>query len=89
MTRESLDSWWTGPLESGLVPTGIVRAGIRRLCATRLREEDEGDPALQLARLMRHAAALKASPIALVTETPTSSTTRSPRRSSSARWDRT
>jgi cyclopropane-fatty-acyl-phospholipid synthase len=63
-----VDSWWTGLLESGLVPDWVVRAGIRRICAARLRAEDEGDPASQLARLMRHVAALKASPIAISTD---------------------
>jgi len=67
VSREA-DSWWTALLESGLVPDWVVRVGIRGICAARLREEDERDPARQRARLMRHVAALKASPIALSTD---------------------
>ncbi len=70
MTRDSQDvhSWWNRLLESGAVPDRAIRFGIRRICSARLREEDQGDPALQTARLMQHVAALKASPIALSTD---------------------
>lgn len=45
----------------------MIRPAIRRLLRQRLREEDQGDPALNQQRLMQFVAALKASPIAIET----------------------
>jgi cyclopropane-fatty-acyl-phospholipid synthase len=54
-------------VERDLVPDWILRAGIRRLIAQRLRDEDKGDPERQQAHLMRYIDQLKASPIAIHT----------------------
>ncbi len=51
-----------GMAERGLIPDMLLRLGIRRLCAQRLREEQAGGPALQAARfdecleMLRHSA---------------------------------
>src|ERR1700689_475615 len=60
-------AWYEGLVERDLVPDWILRAGIRRLVAQRLREEDKGDPERQQAHLMRYIDQLKASPIAIHT----------------------
>jgi cyclopropane-fatty-acyl-phospholipid synthase len=62
-------AWYEAALDSGLVPDWLTRHAIRRLCASRLREEDQRDPARQLARLVAHVDRLRASPIAVETET--------------------
>src|ERR1700689_2814196 len=54
-------------VERDLVPDRILRAGIRRLVAQRLRDEDKGDPERQQAHLMWYIDQLKASPIAIHT----------------------
>ncbi len=54
-------------LERNLVPDGLIRRGIRKLLAERLREEDMGNPEAQQKRLMDLIARLKASPIAINT----------------------
>jgi len=54
-------------LENDVVPDRLIRIGIRRLLAERLREEDAGNPARQAARLLRFVEELRASPIALET----------------------
>jgi len=54
-------------VERDLVPDWILRAGIRRLVAQRLRDEDKGDPEKQQAHLMSHIDSLKSSPIAIHT----------------------
>jgi len=54
-------------LERGLLPDFVVRFGIRRLLADRLREENRGDPEAQQQHLMRLIARLKQSPIAINT----------------------
>ena len=54
-------------LERNLVPDGLIRRGIRKLLAQRLREEDMGNPEAQQKRLMDLIARLKASPIAINT----------------------
>jgi cyclopropane-fatty-acyl-phospholipid synthase len=54
-------------LEKDLVPDPLIRIGIRRLLAERLREESAGGVEAQQARLMSLIADLKASPIAIET----------------------
>jgi cyclopropane-fatty-acyl-phospholipid synthase len=51
--------------ERGLVPDALIRVGIRRLCAQRLREEYAGD---WYERFRDRIAALRASPIAIATQ---------------------
>jgi cyclopropane-fatty-acyl-phospholipid synthase len=60
-------AWYEPLVEGGLVPDWILRAGIRRLIAQRLRDEDKGDPERQQAHLMRYTDQLRASPIAIDT----------------------
>ena len=55
-------------LENDVVPDRVIRIGIRRLLAERLREEDTGDPERQGARLLRFVEELRSSPIALETQ---------------------
>ena len=47
-------AWYEPLLERDLVPDWMVRSGIRRLIAQRLREEDKGDPQAQHAHLMAY-----------------------------------
>ncbi|HSU42250.1 MAG TPA: cyclopropane-fatty-acyl-phospholipid synthase family protein, partial [Polyangiaceae bacterium] len=54
-------------LERNLVPDWLIRRGIRKLLAQRLREENMGNPEAQQKRLMDLIARLKASPIAVNT----------------------
>lgn len=54
-------------LERDAVPDWLIRRGIRKLLAQRLREEDAGSPEAQQKRLMDLIARLKASPIAINT----------------------
>ncbi len=60
-------AWYEGLVERDLVPDRVLRAGIRRLVAQRLRDEDKGDPESQQAHLMGYIDQLKASPIAIHT----------------------
>ena len=53
--------------ERGLVPDALARAGIRRLCADRLRQEHIGDVALADATFRRRLAELRTSPLAIET----------------------
>jgi cyclopropane-fatty-acyl-phospholipid synthase len=55
-------------LERDLLPDWLIRIGIRRLLAQRLREEDEGDVERQRARLLEFVRQLKASPVAIATD---------------------
>lgn len=57
-----------GWAERGLLPDALIRYGIRRLCAERLREERAGGLEEQAARLQRRIALLADSPIALHTD---------------------
>lgn len=59
-----LDRW----LERDLLPDWLIRIGIRRLLAQRLRDEDTGDVEKQCLRLMEFIEQLKASPVAIATE---------------------
>ena len=52
----------------GLVPDALVRFAIRRICAARLREEDQGNPERQSERMMRYVNQLRASPVAIATD---------------------
>ena len=64
----SLNAWYEPWLDRNLLPDWLIRLGIRRLVADRLREEDLGDAGRQRERLMRFIGELKASPIALATD---------------------
>lgn len=55
-------------LERGHLPDALIRIGIRRLLAQRLREEDRGSPEQNQAAVMDWVAELRASPIAVQTE---------------------
>jgi cyclopropane-fatty-acyl-phospholipid synthase len=61
-------AWYTALLDRGLLPDALVRWGIRRICAARLRQESAGGPAAQRARREAFLALLDASPIAIRTE---------------------
>ncbi len=63
----SLNAWYEPWLDRDLLPDWLIRMGIRRLLAARLREEDAGDAGLEQERIMRFLAGLKASPIAIAT----------------------
>ncbi len=54
-------------LERGWLPDALIRHGIRRLLAQRLRDEDQGDPERQQAHLMRLVEQLRISPVAIET----------------------
>lgn len=60
-------AWYEHWLERDLLPDWLIRTGIRRLLAMRLREEDEGDVERQRARLLRFVDELRNSPIAIHT----------------------
>lgn len=60
-------AWYTPLLERDLLPDWLIRMGIRRLCAARLREEDCRDTTQQRARLLRFVEELKRGPIAVHT----------------------
>ena len=55
-------------LERDLLPDWLIRIGIRRLLAQRLREEDMGDEEKRCARLLAFVEQLKVSPVAIATE---------------------
>jgi cyclopropane-fatty-acyl-phospholipid synthase len=59
--RRALDAL----VESGLLPDGVLRLGIRRLVAQRSRQEAEGGVEAQQARLSAWVEALRRSPIAI------------------------
>lgn len=54
--------------ERGLLPDALIRLGIRRLCAQRLRDEGADDLVLADARFRRLLEELRASPIAIETD---------------------
>lgn len=60
--------WYEPLLECGVVPDAVIRAAIRRMLRARLREEDRGSDAANHARVLEFVASMKASPIALRTE---------------------
>jgi len=55
-------------LERDLLPDWLIRLGIRRLLTARLREESEGGPEAQAARLARFVEQLHRSPVAIHTD---------------------
>ncbi len=57
-----------GLAERGLVPDALLRAGIRRMCAQRLREEHAGDPDAAARRNAALVAELRQSPVAIHTD---------------------
>jgi cyclopropane-fatty-acyl-phospholipid synthase len=57
-----------GLAERGLLPDALLRHGIRRLCAQRLRQEAAGDPEAQAQRFMQRVAGYGRGPIALHTD---------------------
>lgn len=61
-------TWWEPLLDSGRIPDVVIRAGIRRLLARRLREEDRGSLEAQQDALRAFVATLRSSPIAVETK---------------------
>lgn len=57
-----------GLAERGLLPDALLRLGIRRMCAQRLREERRGRIEAQSERFGRQLASLHASPVAIHTD---------------------
>ena len=57
-----------GLVERGLLPDALLRAGIRRMCAARLRDEHAGDPDAAARRNAALIAELRASPVAIHTD---------------------
>ncbi|MBL8255783.1 MAG: class I SAM-dependent methyltransferase [Pseudoxanthomonas mexicana] len=57
-----------GLAERGVLPDAVIRAGIRRLCAQRLREESEGGQAGQAARLAKRLHELRRGAVARHTD---------------------
>jgi cyclopropane-fatty-acyl-phospholipid synthase len=54
--------------EYGWVPDALIRLGVRRLCAQRLREESAGEPVAAWARFTRRVEELRSSPVAIHTD---------------------
>src|ERR1700687_4350627 len=52
-------AWYEPLVDRDLVPDWILRAGIRRLIAERLQNENKGDPERQQAHLMSYVAAVE------------------------------
>ena len=67
LAAERPDSGPVGWAERGWLPDGLIRLGIRRLCAQRLRQESTGGPQAQMQRLTARLADLAGSPIAVHT----------------------
>ena len=65
--RQPKAAWFEPLVARDLVPDWILRSGIRRLIAQRIRGEDKGDPEMQQAHLMSYIRQLKAIPIAIHT----------------------
>jgi cyclopropane-fatty-acyl-phospholipid synthase len=61
---EMRSSWYEGLLDRGMVPDAVIRAGIRRLCAQRLREEKTAGVARKAALI----AQMRQGPVALSTD---------------------
>ena len=69
ITKESTAPAWYSPLvDSGLLPDWLLRWGIRRICAERLREESASGREAQRERRRLLVARLDASPIAICTD---------------------
>lgn len=69
LAREGPATGLLGLAERGYLPDGLVRHGIRRMCAQRLREETAGGPVQQGARFSERIAMLRHSPVAIHTDT--------------------
>ncbi len=67
LPRERAAPGLLGLAERGLLPDALVRLGIRRLCARRLREERAGGVAIQAERYARLLAELRAGAVAVHT----------------------
>jgi cyclopropane-fatty-acyl-phospholipid synthase len=67
-TLERAAGGFLGWAERGLIPDAVVRAGIRRLCAQRLRAERAGGPQAERERYQERLRLLTDSPIAIHTE---------------------
>ena len=63
--RQPNAAWYEPLVERDLAPDWILRAGIRRFVAQRIRDENQGDPETQQAHLMNYIRQLKAIPIAI------------------------
>ena len=63
-----LEAGYTRWLERDLLPDWLIRFGIRRLLAARLREERPGGPEAQVERLMQFVEQLRRSPVAISTD---------------------
>ena len=63
-----LEAGYTRWLERDLLPDWLIRLGIRRLLAARLREESQGGPEAQAERLMQFVEQLRRSPVAIRTD---------------------
>jgi cyclopropane-fatty-acyl-phospholipid synthase len=61
-------AWYSPLIESGLLPDVLLRWGIRRICAARLRDEAAGGPEAQRERRRLLLAQLDAGPIAIRTD---------------------
>lgn len=60
--------WYNSLLEKNLVPDFLIRAGIKRICAERIKEETVADFEHQQQKFMDFVALLKQSPIAVETK---------------------
>ena len=60
-----MQAWYEPVLDRGIVPDWMIRAGVRRLMAERLRDEDAGDPEKRQQRLMSFVGHMRESPIAI------------------------
>lgn len=59
--------WYSSLLEKDLLPNFIIRSGIRKLLAQRLKDENKGNPETQQAHFIKLVEELKNSPIAINT----------------------
>lgn len=69
LPQDSAAPGMIGLAERGLVPDALLRLGIRRMCAARLREEHAGGPAAQAMRYAHRIDALRHSQVAIETDT--------------------
>ncbi|HTT04707.1 MAG TPA: cyclopropane-fatty-acyl-phospholipid synthase family protein [Steroidobacteraceae bacterium] len=68
LTQDPPAAGLLGYAERGWLPDALIRYGIRRWCAQRLREESAGGVAAQAARTYERIEQLRASPLAIETE---------------------
>ena len=68
LSRDHAAPGLLGLAERGLVPDALIRAGIRRLCAERLREEHRGGVDAEAARFAERIETLRGSAIAIETD---------------------